>query len=111
MKRILWIVLCGLTLVGSIPGSARADRRVYDTPGDGRPVVGDDDEPAVQSPPVQEQPRTATPAPSRPTRTVGADKTVVLRGANGGDPIIHMNRWWSLFVVRVNSWAVAWKAP
>lgn len=50
MKRILFVVLCALILVGTVPGSADADRRVYDTPGDGRPVVGDDDEPLFRAP-------------------------------------------------------------
>lgn len=48
MKRIPVVVLCAVALMGALPNSARADRKVYDTPVDTRPVVGDDDEPFVR---------------------------------------------------------------
>lgn len=61
--RILFAVLCAALSLCVATGSARADRQVYDTPGDQRPAVGDDDEPFATAPHPQavQTPETALP--------------------------------------------------
>lgn len=62
MMRTLFAILCAAFLLCVSTGSARADRQVYDTPGDQRPVVGDDDEPFVTAVPHRVQmPETTLP--------------------------------------------------
>lgn len=41
------VLLCWAFCLVSVTGTARADRQTYDTATNPRPVVGDDDEPAV----------------------------------------------------------------
>jgi len=67
MKRHILFILCALMLGGVAPHRVWADRQVYDTPGDGRPSVGDDDEPFVTAPraPVAQAPQTPRPISRR----------------------------------------------
>jgi hypothetical protein len=70
LKRYLFAILCALILGGTSAQLARANPQVYDVPpSDGRPSVGDDDEPLVTAPlvPVGEAVQTRAPTSQRHT--------------------------------------------
>lgn len=66
MKRHILLILCALILGSVAPHGVWANPEVYDVPNDGRPSVGDDDEPFVTAPPVPVAQFAPTPRPSSP---------------------------------------------
>jgi hypothetical protein len=109
VKRYIFLILCALMLGGVAPHRVWADRQVYDTPGDGRPSVGDDDEPAVHGPAAGQSTRPAengesrqaisTPTPRRDTRAV-----------HTGLQASPHHPWWAVLVAKLSMWTLAWKS-